>query len=245
MRPVAVATARRAALRAVAGVCMLAGILVGCAALTLHAGPGGETAHACNISDPDCDPTITVGTTSTVPGDPGGGGEGEEACYRPNGGEIPCHTGDGVVLRAVRLLHHASAADQWPPAGDPIYGGADPTTGQVYWCSGDWTGVNRMVFFDGAPPVDPMVLVRQVVAGLDLEPIRMGTAPESGPDRMGLVGMPVWLWVDRPDEHTFGPVSDGASQGPLSVTVTAQVASVDWDMGDGSTFSCDNPGTPI
>lgn len=222
------------------------GVLIGCAALTLHGGPGGEIAYACGLpGQPACppDPTVTIGATETVSGDPGGGG-GEEDCYR-DGQKIACQLPDGSWWYAPYNCYLlAVPPNQWPPAGDPVYGGADPSEGTLYWCTDDWTGVNQMVFFTGAPPLDPMVLVRQVVAGMDLEPIRMGTAPESGPDRMGLVGMPVWLWVDRPDEHTFGPVSNGASQGPLSVTVTAKVASIHWDMGDGSTFSCDNPGTP-
>lgn len=241
MPPVSAAVARRAAIRAIAGVSMLAGILVGCAALTLHDGPGGQVAQACDIFEQNCDPTVTVGATSTAPGDPGGGGD--EACYR-DGREIPCQTSDGTWYAPYNCYIRPVPQNQWPPPGDPVYGGVDPTEGTLYWCTDDWTGENRMVFFPGEPPLDPRVLVYQVVAGMDLEPIRMGTAPESGPDRIGLVGMPVWLWVDDPDPHTFGPISDGASQGPLSVTVTAGVASVDWDMGDGETFVCDNPGTP-
>jgi hypothetical protein len=241
MRPVTAAATRRAALGAVAGALLLAGVLVGCAVLTLHAGPGGEVAQACTLGD--CpDPTITVRATSTDPGDPGE--DGEEDCYR-DGQKIDCQLADGSWWYAPFQCYMLEVPqNQWPPADDPVYGGADPAEGTLYWCTDDWTGQNRMVFFPGEPPLDPRVLVNQVVAGMDLEPIRMGTAPESGPDRMGLVGMPVWLWVDQPDDRTYGPVSDGASEGPVSVSVTAKVASVHWDMGDGNTFACDNPGTP-
>lgn len=46
--------------------------------------------------------------------------------------------------------------------------------------------------------------------------------------------MPVWLWVDEPSRTTWGPATIAAS----GVTLTAQVHSVTWDMGDGATLSC-------
>lgn len=56
---------------------------------------------------------------------------------------------------------------------------------------------------------------------------------------MGAVGVPVWLWADG----GFPQRSATASAGGLSVTVTARMTRVDWNMGDGSVVSCTRPGT--
>jgi hypothetical protein len=79
---------------------------------------------------------------------------------------------------------------------------------------------------------------------MDLDPITIGIVPESGPDRVGLVGLPVWMWVENQTANTWGPISDSASEGTVSVTATATVAEVAWDMGDGSRVTCTGPGTP-
>jgi len=233
--------ARRAALRAVLTVSLILGLVLGAGALILGGRISGSPAYADECGFLEVCPSATATVTRTG----GPGGEGESHCYRDDGTEIDCHTTAGRWYAPYQCYIKQVPQDQWPPPDDPIYGGADPATGSVYWCTDDWTGANRKVFFPGEPPVDPTVLVYEAIARMRLEPIKMGTAPESGPDRMGLVGMPVWLWVDEPDPHTFGPISDGASTGPVSVTATANVTSIGWDMGDGhEPITCDGPGTP-
>ena len=66
-----------------------------------------------------------------------------------------------------------------------------------------------------------------------LKPIEIGLVP-LGPDAMTVVGMPVWLWVDDPSRTTWGPASIAAG----GMTLTAEVGSVTWDMGDGTTLTC-------
>ena len=66
-------------------------------------------------------------------------------------------------------------------------------------------------------------------------------APELG--KSGLVGLPVWMWTSV-SARTWGPASATASVPGLSVTATAQAIKVAWDMGDGHTVTCANPGTP-
>lgn len=79
-----------------------------------------------------------------------------------------------------------------------------------------------------------------LVDRVDLDPITIGVTPlATGPDVMGLVGLPVWLWADDPDPRTWGPVSARAG----GVRLTAQVESVTWDMGDGTQSTC-GQGTP-
>jgi hypothetical protein len=69
----------------------------------------------------------------------------------------------------------------------------------------------------------------------------IGLAPN--PAGAGLVGLPVWMWTGVSDT-TWGPATATASDGPISVQVTARVRSIDWDMGDGTVVTCTAPGTP-
>jgi YD repeat-containing protein len=59
-----------------------------------------------------------------------------------------------------------------------------------------------------------------------------------------LVGMDAWLWVDNAGQHGYGPITRTATAGPVSVTATARVTKVVWDLGDGSRLTCRNAGTP-
>ena len=72
--------------------------------------------------------------------------------------------------------------------------------------------------------------------------INVGLAPtplEDNGKSMGVIGVPVWMWVKNPTAETYGPLTTSASAGGITVTVTATVESVDWDMGDGSSsISC-------
>jgi hypothetical protein len=56
-----------------------------------------------------------------------------------------------------------------------------------------------------------------------------------------MVGLQTWLWVD---EATWRPFTATASAGGLSATVTATPVGTEWEMGDGTTVTCDGPGTP-
>jgi hypothetical protein len=61
---------------------------------------------------------------------------------------------------------------------------------------------------------------------------------------MGLVGLPVWMWVEDPDADTYGPASINLAAGAVTVSLTAAVERVEWDMGDGTVVTCTSPGTP-
>ena len=93
-------------------------------------------------------------------------------------------------------------------------------------------------------------LGRVEVLGIDAETesqrlkANIGIVPESGPNRVGLVGLPVWMWVDSPTDDTFGPITASASEGPVWVSATASVSSIVWNMGDGTKVTCTGKGTP-
>ena len=81
----------------------------------------------------------------------------------------------------------------------------------------------------------PRELARLLVARVRLRPITVGITPlAKGPDAMGLVGLPVWLWADHPTPTTWGPVTITAG----NMSLTARVQSVTWGMGDGTKVSC-------
>jgi hypothetical protein len=90
----------------------------------------------------------------------------------------------------------------------------------------------------------PRDVAQLAIKQLNLRAIDIGIVPEPRPDSIGLVGMPVWMWVDAPNDHTFGPATASASAGGITVTATAKVFRITWDMGDGTQVVCRTAGTP-
>jgi hypothetical protein len=131
-----------------------------------------------------------------------------------------------------------------PPKSDPSWQGH--TDGAIWTCVREQgiRFVTRWIWLPGRPDtvvVDPVTLVYQAIGEMRLAPPLINTAPGSG--QIGLVNMPVWLWVTK-TENTWGPIVRSASVPGLAVTVTAQVKAINWSMGDGKTVRCEGPGTP-
>ena len=133
-----------------------------------------------------------------------------------------------------------------PPVGSPEWGGH--TTGGVYNCYGPDgpTGVEAPFWLPQAPAVviDPAELAQQALAQMNLKAIAIGIVPEPQAGRVGLVGMPTWMWARNPGATTVGPITKTAAAGGVVVTATAKVDRIVWRMGDGHTVTCDGPGTP-
>jgi hypothetical protein len=134
--------------------------------------------------------------------------------------------------------------DPQPPKSDPSWQGH--TDGAVWICvrERDTRFVTRWIWLPGRPDtvvVDPVTLVYEAIGQMQLAPPLVKTAP--APGQIGLVNMPVWLWVAK-TENTWGPIVRSASVPGLTVTVTAEVKAINWSMGDGSTVRCEGPGTP-
>ncbi|GAA2418146.1 ATP/GTP-binding protein [Streptomyces mauvecolor] len=90
-----------------------------------------------------------------------------------------------------------------------------------------------------APPVDPEVLAHRAVDSMKL------VGPDiASPQAAGTyaVGVPMWLWVNQ-SPTTFGPNTATASAGAVTVSATAKVASITWKFGDGTSVTCNGPGT--
>ncbi|MET8808669.1 hypothetical protein [Streptomyces sp. NPDC004546] len=170
------------------------------------------------------------------PGTPGGAGKGPGK-HTGNSGKA------GPQLCAVERL------DPQPPASDPVRKGHKPGDGAIYTrvCVGDAAAAaagsvnlgmpfTPQVFWAAQAPavnVDPEQLARQAVDRMFL------TGPDVASPRAAgryVVGMPMWLWV-RPSPTTYGPNTASASLAGVTVTATAKVAQIDWQMGDGSSVS--------
>ncbi len=134
------------------------------------------------------------------------------------------------------------------PAGVP-----EGSTSYIRSCGAGGLAGGEPVILDDPPPgfaapPDPAELADRALASLDLLPPAIGIAPDPavGP---GLVGLPIWLWVPadpdpNDDESTWGPLTATESERGVTVNLTAVVGKIVWDMGDGDTVTCTNPGTP-
>ncbi|MEU7031467.1 ATP/GTP-binding protein [Streptomyces sp. NPDC046275] len=147
----------------------------------------------------------------------------------------------------------AEKVDPQPEAGSDVWKGQDPAKGAVlyvrtcryFMADGSSTMITETLVGGpggpAAPAIDPEVLAQRAVDQMVLRGPQIGITPKPG--GMGLVGMPVYLWTQTGPE-TYGPNVASASAGGITVTATAKVARIVWQMGDGKTVTCTTPGTP-
>lgn len=134
-------------------------------------------------------------------------------------------------------------AEVQPVAGSPVWEGR--TQGYIYACIHP-SNPGWVTFVWGPPSavVQPRELAEQLRASMRFDPVSIGIVPEPGPDRLGLVGLPTWMWAANPGPTTLGPQTRSLGAGGVSVTLTAQVTSTRWEMGDGGVVTCRGAGTP-
>ena len=134
-----------------------------------------------------------------------------------------------------------------PPPDSPLWQGNYPE-GAVYQCLSafSYPGViaGGSLWLPGPPGggLTPQAAAQAVVRRMDLRAADIGIVPEDTPGSIGAVGAPVYLWT-TPGPATFGPQVLTASAGGVSITATAKVDKIVWDMGDGATVTCTTPGT--
>lgn len=198
------------------------------------------------VVDPDTNAArLECSSNESIPG-----GEGESTVSGSStctyqGKEIPCTGPEGSIWNGACYVGQVmpSSPGATGPNGEEI-----PTEGQFHFCylapgvqgpGVTWVAVGT------PPPVDPEVLAYRAIAGMDLDPIGVGIVPESGPDKRGFVGLPTWMWVANPTvANAWGPITATATDGPVTVTATATVDEVAWDMGDGTPPVICGEGTP-
>lgn len=130
-------------------------------------------------------------------------------------------------------------ASGYHPPGDGTYydfycPGVKGTAGGYAWLPTPPPGSPRPAM--PAPAVLAQRAVRQLgLAGPDIQ-----TSPPEG--REQVVGLPTWLWT-RVTPATWGSHAATAAVTGESVTATATAERIVWDFGDGTTVTCDGPGT--
>jgi hypothetical protein len=98
----------------------------------------------------------------------------------------------------------------------------------------------------GVPALTPGQAARILVESFELDGITVGFAPDPNtPGSKSYVGVPIWMWAENPSPLNYGPYEQVTTLGAVEITATAQVTAVIWNMGDGSTVTCANPGTPF
>ena len=200
--------------------------------------PGGCDFYVCDNDDGD---VILQPDDPGTPGEPGSGtegtpvGGGAQTC-KDGDKEVPCSLG-GVPWSA----EHGCYLQLTPGGGPPPPFAKNPDGGGWYRC----VGGNIPIWIDAAPPdlPSPATVARTAIERMNLEPFEIGIVPEDGSDRLGVVGLPTWMWVVDPGPSTFGPITESASAGAVTVTATARVDAIVWTMGDGTTVTCTTDGT--
>ncbi len=241
----------------------LAAVSVACVCMTVVLQSPSSAAPTCQIIDPQtglCSVWVEVPGDPGAPSDPGddgpkntGSGSGcfwdgrDHGITKPPPGPVPCQAPSGYWSNAldcyVRLL------DPQPPAGDPSWQGHDFGDGAVYSCYQPQTDLLVNFWSQNPPPNSgaaptPGEVAQIAVERMRLRAIDIGITPEPGPDSIGIVGMPVWLWAQQPDATTYGPITQTASAGGVTVTATARVEAITWSLGDGAEIVCRSAGTP-
>ncbi len=161
----------------------------------------------------------------------------DQGITKPPPGPVPCSSEYGYWSNGYRC--YISLLDPQPPAGDPNWQGHEPGDGAVYNCYQPQTDLLIWIWSQDPPPNSgtgptPREVAQIAIEQMDLRAIDIGITPEPGEDSIGIVGMPVWMWAANPDEHTVGPITESATAGGITVTATATLHKITWDMGDGT-----------
>jgi hypothetical protein len=205
---------------------------------------GGGGGGGCNQTTGVCG--VGASTPASAGGGSGGGGGSVTCSYQ--GVTVACELpgygywdGEGC---------YDELENPQPPASDPIWDGRNPADGgAVYWQYCPYGGGAAeddyfQAYLATPPPGQPAQetpgqIAAEMEKNLQLYGVAIDSAPAHG--GVGLVGLPVWLWTGSamqlpPETVTVGDVS---------VTMTARIGRVIWNLGDGgSGFSCADDTTP-
>ena len=171
------------------------------------------------------------------------GGGGAPKCMNFPNIVVPCSDPVlGFWLNSLEI--YCKPASPPPDPGDPAWGG-HYGAGAVYDCvalNGNFHSGQLWLPATRATTISPQEAAQAVVRRMDLRAADIGIVPQDKPGSIGAVGAPVFMWT-TPGPTTFGPQVLTASQGGVSITATAKVDRIVWDMGDGSSVTCRTPGT--
>lgn len=228
-----------------------------------------ETARAaapvCSQTDPRTGVCLVEATPPDTPPGPGsdpvaGGpkdtGSGSACFFDPArfgygsepAGPVACSSEYGYWSNSLGC--YVRAMDPQPGPDDPSWHGHTPADGgAVYECYQPLPIDVDVYLWLADPPApaaagpSPRQVAQTAVDRMNLHALTIGIVPRPGRDSVGLVGMPVWMWAADPGPSTVGPVTATASAGGVTITATARLNKVTWDMGDGHTVVCRGAGT--
>lgn len=229
---------------------------------------GAETARADYVvCDPVTNRCYTVIEQPAPPDpphnpDPSGFTPGPSQCLYQKGTvgtvEIPCTDGPGTYWSNGRQCYVSIQDPQLPPKPGGAPTGAwyncNPYTGPLA-CNPATDGICRdpwgVSFWSDVPPpginqLTPAQAAYMLVRTFQIRGVEIGFAPDPNiPGAQSYVGVPIWMWVNNPQPLTYGPYTESATLGGVTITATARVTSILWNMGDGQTVACGNAGTPF
>ncbi|PKV95539.1 hypothetical protein ATK30_6462 [Amycolatopsis echigonensis] len=169
------------------------------------------------------------------------------AAYRPSthdrGTEVQPAVFRPASLRTAPLA--LTVARSWPAQAQP---GQGPGAWYLYKCSGPgfsdalyrtpiWIPDGRAPAPGPVPPPSPAELAQAARSQLRLPSPSIAANPRGDQ----LVTLPTWLWLSS----GWDQQSATAAVPGVSVTAIAKPTSLVWSMGDGSTVTCENGGTPF
>ncbi|TCC35049.1 hypothetical protein [Kribbella sindirgiensis] len=183
---------------------------------------------------------------------PGSKKPGGSACVF-EGQVVPCRTENGF-FDAASHCYLTLAPGPLPT----ITQSADRPPGtKYYWCwvildvvDGKPEGIERFEPVIREPgetrTIDPRVAAQQVVKTMNFVAPQLRVSPYvQSANRVGIVNVPVWMWVTDPGPTTTGPQTKTAVLGGVSITATGTVDRIEWSMGEGETVTCKGAGTPF
>lgn len=237
------------ALRAlVAGLCLAFGLVA------IGAAPVSAEGLGCAKVNEKTGKCVVEVVTPPAAGD-GGGDESSTPPVGHTGDTGPACEQDGKPIACTSragqwsndLQCYVMRAEPQPNASDPLWEGHEPGDGAIYMCTTIVSdgGFDSSFLWMANPPAgqgpSPFEIAQGAISTLGLKAINIGITPhpvETNPDSMGVVGMPIYLWVAQPSATTYGPTGTSASAGGITVTLTASVERIEWVMGDGTTVTC-------
>ncbi|MFC8943353.1 hypothetical protein ACFT1B_35280 [Streptomyces griseoincarnatus] len=211
--------------------------------------------------DPGAEPAAATERSSSDPAQPASGtrksgstGLGSPCVWEGEGkftydmkAPVPCTSEYGIWSNRLNCYVSPSPIDPQPPATASEWDGHSPGGGAIYFCYTQFGGPLGGIWLADPPAAAdvgpaPGEVAQIAVKRMNLRAIEIGMSPS--PDGAGVVGQPMWLWVQDPGEHTTGPITRTASAGSVTVTATARLERIVWEMGDGTQVVCTGPGTP-
>ncbi|WP_329002951.1 hypothetical protein OHA18_07045 [Kribbella sp. NBC_00709] len=94
--------------------------------------------------------------------------------------------------------------------------------------------------------IDPRVAAQRVVKTMSFIAPQLGLSPYvQSANHVGIVNVPIWMWVTDPGPTTTGPQTKRAAIEGVAIEATGTVDHIEWSMGGGKTVTCKGAGSPF